>query len=148
MNKGTKIYESYLAAKAALVDNLKRVVGILMETDSLDISDPSALPYFKKLGWVSNYQWKYSEGHETIYCRASYKPSMCQGLSFVQIKVPLRYLGMTDEDIWVELGNKKLDVLNTEREKLLAKRQAAVQKIDTQIAALDTEILSIKSHGK
>ena len=146
MNNGTKIYESYLKAKEALVDNLKRVVSILMETGFLDISEPNALPYFKKLSWVSNYQWKYSEGHETIYCRASYKPSLRQGLSFVQIKVPLRYLGMTDAEIWKELGQQKLEVLNAEREKLLAKRQAATRKIDDQIAALDTEILNIKSH--
>ena len=139
------MFDEYLDAKKRLVEKLKSIVTVLVNTQSLNVSEPGALPYLaKKMTWVSSYQWQYSEGHETIYCRPSYGATMCQGCRFTMVKVPVRYLSMSEEDILEELSAEKVKALKTERKRILAQKNAAVAEYDSKLGDIDAEIKKLK----
>lgn len=146
MDKGTKIYEKYLDAKKVLNNELKRVVSILIEANALECDPPSAVPYLKKVSsWVTNH-WRYNEGHETIYCRPCYKEGYKQNLSTATVRVPVRMLGMTDHEIWVECCGSKIQMLESERDKIIERRDATNRKYDKDISDLTDMIDKLKEH--
>ena len=139
------VFDEYLDAKKSLVEKLKSIVTVLVNTQSLNVSEPSALPYLaKKMSWVSSYQWQYNEGHETIYCRPSYCAAMCQGCRFTMVKVPVRYLSMSEEDILAELSAEKVRALKDERKRIVAQKDAALAKYDSKLEDIDAEIKKFK----
>jgi hypothetical protein len=139
------VFDEYLDAKKRLVEKLKSIVTVLINTQSLDVSEPGALPYLaKKMSWVSSYQWQYNEGHETIYCRPSYCAAMCQGCRFTMVKVPVRYLSMSEEDILAELSAEKVKALKDERKRIIAQKDAALAKYDSKLEDIDAEIKKFK----
>lgn len=139
------MFDEYLDAKKKLVEKLKSIITVLVNTQSLDVSEPSALPFLaKKMTWVSSYQWQYSEGHTTIYCRPSYCAAMTQGCRFTMVKVPVRYLSMSEEDILAELSAEKVKALKDERKRILAEKSAALAEYDTKLDDIDAEIQKFK----
>ena len=120
---GTEVFENYLNAKKTLTSRIKAVLDIMAKCDSLDVVPKDAAKWVARdTTKTSSHQWRYSAGHETIYCEHSYDfrgsyHNKCT------VKLPVRFLGMTDAEILKE------------------NREAAIKALEEQRKALEDQIV-------
>ena len=60
------------------------------------------------------------------------------------VKVPVRYLSMSEEDILAELSAEKVKALKGERKRILAQKGAAIAEYDSKLEDIDAEIEKLK----
>ena len=97
--KSSELFDNYLEAKKALTDRLKTVLKIMGQCQMLDVKPAEATnSVLQKVSTVASHQWQYNSGHETIYCQHGY---MCgHSLSMCTVKVPVKYLDMSDDELY------------------------------------------------
>jgi len=150
---GPEIFANYIAARNALVANLKRVIKVLIQCNALDVEPKQALGVLvgdKNLGWVSGHQWHYAAGHEEIYCQHKYKkPRAWIGpLESCTIKVQLALLGTPDQDIYKIYRDAALKDLEAKKAAIEAKIKKVTEPLKGQLdevegqmkTLLDTEV--------
>lgn len=142
---GPEIFENYLAARNALVANLKRVIKVLIQCNALDVEPKQALDVLvgdKNLGWVSGHQWQYSSGHDTIYCQHKYKkPRAWIGpLESCTIKVQLALLGTPDQDIYKIYRDAALKDLKQKKAAIEAKIKKVTEPLKGQLDEVNEQI--------
>lgn len=144
LTPGKELFENYFNAKNELVANLKRVITVLIQCNALDVTPSQAtesLSSDPKLSWVSGHQWQYSEGHESIWCRNTYKPSRSWGtFDSCTIRVPLSILGMTDKDIYKVYGKAAIKELEAKRDALKEKLKKVTEPLNDKIAHVEEQM--------
>lgn len=141
---GTEVFDNYLNAKKTLTSRIKVALDIMAQCNSLDVEPKDAAKWVaRETTKVSSHQWLYNAGHETIYCqhmfdfRGSYH-NKCT------VKLPVRFLGMTDEEILKENREAAIKALEDQR-KALENQIAEVKKpINAKIAKIDAQIEALK----
>lgn len=125
-SQGSELFDNYLSIKKALTSRIKVVLDIMAKCNSLDVEPKDAAKWVARdTTKVSSHQWQYNSGHETIYCqhmfdfRGNYH-NKCT------VKLPVRFLGMTDEEILKE------------------NREAAIKALEEQRNALENQIAEVK----
>lgn len=144
---GTEVFENYITAKKTLTSRIKAALDIMAQCNSLDVEPKDATKWVARdTTKVSSHQWQYNAGHETIYCqhmfdfRGNYH-NKCT------VKLPVRFLGMTDEEILKENREVAIKALEEQR-KDLQKRIAEVKKpINDKIAKIDAQIEALKKES-
>lgn len=144
---GTEVFENYIKAKKALTSRIKAALDIMAQCNSLDVEPKDATKWVARdTTKVSSHQWRYNSGHETIYCdhmydfRGSYH-NKCT------VKLPVRFLGMTDEEILKENREAAIKVLEEQR-KVLEDRIAEVSEpIHDEIGKIDAKIEALKQES-
>jgi hypothetical protein len=63
------------------------------------------------------------------------------------IKVPVKYLGMTDDEIWDENKDLALKALNEKKASLERKRASVLRPVDEKISVIEEQIKSITEHN-
>lgn len=155
-NNGCELFDAYLTAKKALSTRIKNVLDILAKFNALDvIPSEAARLVAQETTQVSSHQWRYNSGHETIYCEHSYGHRSYGCFKKCTVKVPVKYLGMTDEEIAKEnreaalaaLEAKKADIEGQIEEKTKSMR-SYLKKINAEIDTLKKDVDDFKKDGK
>lgn len=155
-NNGCELFDAYLAAKKALNTRIKNVLDILAKFNALDvIPSEAARLVAQETTQVSSHQWRYNSGHETIYCEHSYGHRSYGCFKKCTVKVPVKYLGMTDEEIAKEnreaaiaaLEAKKAEIEGQIEEKTRSMR-SHLKKISSEIDVLKKDVDSFKKGNK
>lgn len=155
-NNGCELFDAYLAAKKALNTRIKNVLDILAKFNALDvIPSEAARLVAQETTQVSSHQWRYNSGHETIYCEHSYGHRSYGCFKKCTVKVPVKYLGMTDEEIskenreaaLAELEAKKAEIEGQIEEKTRSMR-SHLKKITSEIDVLKKDVDSFKKGNK
>ena len=141
---GTEVFDNYLNAKKTLTSRIKAVLDIRAKCNSLDVEPNDAASWVaRETTKVSSHQWQYNAGHETIYCQHMYdfRGSFNKKCT---VKLPVRFLGMTDEEILKENREAAIKALEDQR-KALENQIAEVKKpINDKIAKIDAQIEALK----
>ena len=141
---GTEIFENYLNAKKALTSRIKAVLDIMAKCDSLDVVPQDAAKWVARdTTKTSSHQWRYSAGHETIYCEHSYDfrgsyHNKCT------VKLPVRFLGMTDAEILKENREAAIKALEEQRKALEDQIVKVNKPINDEIGKIDAQIEALK----
>lgn len=121
---GTEVFDNYINAKKILTTKIKSVLDIMAQCNSLDVTPDEAIKWVARdTTKVSSHQWRYNSGHETIYCDHMYdfRGSFSRKCT---VKLPVRFLGMTDEEILKE------------------NREAAIKALEEQRKAIEDRIIN------
>lgn len=146
VDPGTTLFDTYLAAKRSLVDKLKSVLKIMATCDTLDVNPECNANMVKsQISAVANHQWTYNEGHETIFCRHMFFEPRHQGTQII-VKVPVRYLGMSEEEIWADNEASAIKALEEKKASYEKKRSGMLKPIDAKISEVDKQIKMLKVH--
>ena len=139
---GTEVYDNYINAKKTLTSRIKAVLDIMARCNSLDVEPKDAANWVaRETTKVSSHQWQYNAGHETIYCQHMYDFRGTFNKKCT-VKLPVRFLGMSDEEILKENREAVIKALKEQRKALedsIVKVNDEVGKIDVQIEALKKE---------
>lgn len=153
---GCELFDAYLAAKKALNTRIKQVLDILAKFNALDvIPSEAARLVAQETTQVSSHQCRYNSGHETIYCEHSYGHRSYGCFNKCTVKVLVKYLNMTDEEIAKEnkeaalaaLEAKKAEIEGQIEEKTRSMRKY-LTKITSEIDDLKKDVDSFKKGGK
>ena len=146
LDLGTEIFDNYINAKKTLTSRIKAVLDIMAQCNTLDVEPKDAAKWVaRETTKVSSHQWQYNAGHETIYCQHMYdfRGSLHTKCT---VKLPVRYLGMTDMEIIKENREAVIKALKEQRKALkdsiveVSKPiNDKIDKIDAQIEALQKE---------
>lgn len=141
---GTEVFENYLNAKKALTSRIKAALDVMAQCNSLDVEPKDAAKWVARdTTKVSSHQWRYNSGHETIYCdhmydfRGSYH-NKCT------VKLPVRFLGMTDAEILKENREAAIKALEKQRKALKDRIAKATEPINDEIGKIDAQIEALK----
>ena len=144
---GTEVFDNYINAKKALTSRIKAALDIMAQCNSLDVEPKDAAKWVAhETTKVSGHQWQYNAGHETIYCQHVYDfrgnlHNKCT------VKLPVRFLGMTEAEILKENREAAIKALEEQR-KALEDRIAEVKKpINDKIAKIDAQIEALKKES-
>ena len=144
---GTEVFDNYINAKKALTSRIKAALDIMAQCNSLDVEPKDAAKWVAhETTKVSGHQWQYNAGHETIYCQHVYDfrgnlHNKCT------VKLPVRFLGMTEAEILKENREAAIKALEEQR-KALEDRIAEVKKpINDKIAKIDAQIEALKKEA-
>lgn len=144
---GTELFDNYLNAKKTLTSRIKAVLDIMAKCNSLDVEPKDAAKWVAHdTTKVSGHQWRYNSGHETIYCDHMYdfRGSFHNKCT---VKLPVRFLGMTDDEILKENREAAIKALEDQR-KALENQIAEVKKpINDKIAKIDAQIEALKQES-
>jgi hypothetical protein len=142
--QGSELFDSYLSIKKTLTSRIKAVLGIMAQCNSLDVEPKDAAKWVaRETTKVSSHQWRYNSGHETIYCdhmydfRGSYH-NKCT------VKLPVRFLGMTDEEILKENREAAIKALEEQRKALEDRIVKVSEPINDEIGKIDAKIEALK----
>ena len=145
--QGSELFDNYLSIKKALTTKIKSVLDIMAQCNSLDVEPKDAAKWVAhETTKVSGHQWQYNAGHETIYCQHVYDfrgnlHNKCT------VKLPVRFLGMTEAEILKENREAAIKALEEQR-KALEDRIAEVKKpINDKIAKIDAQIEALKKES-
>jgi len=141
---GTDLFENYNNAKKALTSRIKAVLDIMAKCNSLDVEPEDAAKWVaRETTKTSSHQWRYSAGHETIYCEHSYdfRGSFHNKCT---VKIPVRFLGMTDEEILRENREIAIKALEEQRKVLEDKIVKVNEPINAEIGKIDAQIEALK----
>jgi len=141
---GTELFDNYINAKKALTSRIKAALDIMAQCNSLDVAPKDAAKWVaRETTKVSSHQWRYNSGHETIYCdhmydfRGSYH-NKCT------VKLPVRFLGMTDEEILKENREAAIKALEEQRKALEDRIVKVSEPINDEIGKIDAQIEALK----
>lgn len=141
---GTEVFENYIKAKKALTSRIKAVLDIMARCNSLDVEPMDAAKWVaRETTKVSSHQWQYNAGHETIYCQHMYDfrgnlHNKCT------VKLPVRFLGMTDEEILKENREAAIKALEEQRKALEDRIVKVSEPINDEIGKIDAQIEALK----
>jgi hypothetical protein len=149
VDPGAALFDAYATAKKNLTDKLKSVLAILAACNNIEIGQGDEYYDAKYIGQnintFANHQWRYCEGQQKIYCQHTYYPT--SGKKSITVKVPVKYLGMTDDEIWNDNKDLALKALNEKKASLERKRAAVLRPVDEKISAIKEQIKSITEHN-
>ena len=144
---GAEVFDNYLNAKKTLTSRIKAVLDIMAKCKSLDVEPKDAASWVARdTTKVSSHQWQYNAGHETIYCqhmfdfRGNYH-NKCT------VKLPVRFLGMTDEEILKENREAAIKALEEQRKALESQIAEVKKPINAKIAKIDAQIEALKKES-
>ncbi len=144
---GAEVFDNYLNAKKTLTSRIKAVLDIMAKCNSLDVEPKDAASWVARdTTKVSSHQWQYNAGHETIYCqhmfdfRGNYH-NKCT------VKLPVRFLGMTDEEILRENREAAIKALEEQRKALESQIAEVKKPINAKIAKIDAQIEALKKES-
>ena len=144
---GTEVFDNYINAKKTLTSRIKAALDIMAQCNSLDVEPKDAAKWVAhETTKVSSHQWRYNSGHETIYCehmydfRGSYH-NKCT------VKLPVRFLGMTDEEILKENREAAIKALEEQRKELEDRIDEVKKPINDKIAKIDARIEALKQES-
>jgi hypothetical protein len=151
VDPGAALFGAYVTAKKNLTEKLKTVLQILVACDTLEV-DPSDDKYIisyigKNINAIASHQWRYCAGHEKIYCQHTYSPQLGHSFKSITVKVPVKYLGMSDDEIWDDNKDLALKALNEKKASLERKRAAVLRPVDEKISVIEEQIKSITEHN-
>lgn len=151
VDPGAALFDAYATAKKNLTDKLKSVLQILVACNALEVeqgdSNYNASYIGKNINAIATHQWKYCAGHEKIYCQHTYFSQSTHSVKFLMVKVPVKYLGMTDDEIWEDNKDIALKALNEKKASLERKRAAVLRPVDEKITAVKEQIRQITEHN-
>jgi len=146
VDPGATMFDTYLAVKRSLADKLKSVLKIMATCDTLDVNPECNSNMVKsQISTVANHQWTYNEGHETIFCRHMTFEHRHQDTQTI-VKVPVRYLGMSEEEIWADNEASAIKALEEKKASYEKKRSGMLKPIDAKISEVDKQIKMLKAH--
>lgn len=150
IDPGAALFEAYVTAKQNLTEKLKTVLQILVACDALEVEqgDKNYIADYigKNTKDIASYQWRYCAGHEKIYCQHTYRPQGATSFTSTMIKVPVKYLGMSDEEIWADNENNAIKALEEKKASYERKRSEILKPIDEKISGVDKQIKMLKAH--
>ena len=150
VDPGAALFEAYVTAKQNLTEKLKTVLQILVACDALEVEqgDKNYIADYigKNTKDIASYQWRYCAGHEKIYCQHTYRPQGATSFTSTMIKVPVKYLGMSDEEIWADNENNAIKALEEKKASYERKRSEILKPIDEKISGVDKQIKMLKAH--
>lgn len=115
-HNGCELFDNYLAAKKALNTRIKQVLEIMAKFNALDVTPSEAAQVVaQETTQVSSHQWRYNAGHETIYCEHYFDHRSRASFSKCTVKVPVKYLNMTDKEIAKENREAALTALEAKK---------------------------------
>jgi hypothetical protein len=141
---GTEVFDNYINAKKALTSRIKAVLDIMAQCNSLDVEPNDAAKWVaRETTKVSSHQWQYNAGHETIYCQHMYdfRGSFNKKCT---VKLPVRYLGMTDVEILKENREAVIKALKEQRKALQDSIVKMSEPINDEIGKIDAKIEALK----
>ena len=143
LEKGTALFDTYLDAKKALVDRIRDVLEIMARCKMLDVVPSDATNYVaQKVKDVANHQWQYNAGHETIYCQHAY--SFRHGIEKCTVKIPVKYLGMTNDELYAANRDAAIASLEQAKEDLDDELNRVTEPINKKKAKLDEKIAALR----
>jgi len=149
VDPGAALFGAYVTAKKNLTEKLETVLQILVACNALEVdqSDNKDCPLHWNIKTLASHQWRYCAGHEKIYCQHTYCSQYTHSFKSIMIKVPVKYLGMTDDEIWDENKDLALKALNEKKASLERKRAAVLRPVDEKISAIKEQIKSNTEHN-
>lgn len=144
---GTEVFENYIKAKKALTSRIKAALDIMAQGNSLDVEPKDAAKWVaRETTKVSSHQWQYNAGHETIYCQHMYDfrgnlHNKCT------VKLPVRFLGMTDEEILKENREAAIKALEEQRKAIEDRIVKVSEPINDEIGKIDAQIEALKQES-
>lgn len=141
---GTEIFDNYINAKKTLTSRIKAVLDIMAQCNSLDVEPKDAAKWVaRETTKVSSHQWQYNAGHETIYCQHMYdfRGSFNKKCT---VKMPVRYLGMTDVEILKENREAAIKALEEQRKALEDSIAEVSKPINDKIGKIAAQIEALK----
>ncbi len=150
VDPGAALFEAYATAKQNLTEKLKTVLQILVACDALEVEqgDRNYIASYigKNISDIASHQWRYCAGHEKIYCQHTYHSKYFHSFKSITVKVPVKYLGMSDEDIWADNENNAIKALEEKKASYERKRSDLLKPMDEKISGLDKQIKMLKAH--
>lgn len=142
---GCELFDNYLAAKKALTTRIKNVLEILAKFNALDVTPSEAVQVVaQETTQVSSHQWRYNSGHETIYCEHSYGHRSYGCFKKCTVKVPVKYLNMTDEEITKENRDAAIAALEAKKAEIEGRIEEKTKSMRNSLKKIDSEIDSLK----
>ena len=144
---GTEVFDNYINAKKALTSRIKAALDIMAQCNSLDVEPKDAAKWVAhETTKVSGHQWQYNAGHETIYCQHVYDfrgnlHNKCT------VKLPVRFLGMTEAEILKENREAAIKALEEQRKALEDRIDEVKKPINDKIAKIDAQIEALKKES-
>lgn len=146
---GCELFDAYLAAKKALNTRIKQVLDILAKFNALDvIPSEDARLVAQETTQVSSHQWRYNSGHETIYCEHSYGPRSYGAFQKCTVKVPVKYLNMTDEEIVKENRDAAIAALEAKKAEIEWQIEEKTRSMRNHLKKITSEIDSLKKEDE
>lgn len=150
VDPGIALFEAYVTAKQNLTEKLNTVLQILVACDALEVEqgDNKYIASYigKNIKAIASHQWRYVAGHEKIYCQHTYCPQSSHSFKSIMIKVPVKYLGMSDDEIWADNENKAIKALEEKKASYERKRSEMLKPMDEKISGVDKQIKMLKAH--
>ena len=150
VDPGAALFEAYVTAKQNLTEKLKTVLQILVACDALEVEqgDKNYIASYigKNVKDIASHQWRYCAGHEKIFCQHTYRPTGSTSFTSTTVKVPVKYLGMSDDEIWAENENTAIKALEEKKASYERKRSEILKPIDAKINDVYTQIAMLKAH--
>lgn len=144
-NNGCELFDNYLAAKKALNTRIKNVLDILAKFNALDvIPSEAARLVAQETTQVSSHQWRYNSGHETIYCEHSYGHRSYGCFKKCTVKVPVKYLSMTDEEIAKENREAAIAALEAKKAEIEGQIEEKTRSMRGYLKKINSEIDDLK----
>ena len=142
---GCELVDNYLAAKKALNTRIKNVLEILAKFDRLDVTPSEAAQVVaQETTQVSSHQWRYNSGHETIYCEHSYGHRSYGSFQKCTVKVPVKYLNMTDKEIAKENREAALAALEAKKAEIECQIEEKTRSMRSYLKRINSEIDTLK----
>lgn len=146
---GCELFDAYLAAKKALNTRIKQVLDILAKFNALDvIPSEDARLVAQETTQVSSHQWRYNSGHETIYCEHSYGHRSYGAFQKCTVKVPVKYLNMTDEEIVKENRDAAIAALEAKKAEIEWQIEEKTRSMRNHLKKITSEIDSLKKEDE
>ena len=148
-NNGCELFDAYLAAKKALNTRIKQVLDILAKCNALDVTpSEDAWLVAQETTQVSSHQWRYNSGHETIYCEHSYGHRSYGAFQKCTVKVPVKYLNMTDEEIVKENRDAAIAALEAKKAEIEWQIEEKTRSMRNHLKKITSEIDSLKKEDE
>ena len=150
VDPGVALFEAYVTAKQNLTAKLNTVLQILVACDALEVEhgDKNYIADYigKNTKDIASHQWRYCAGHDKIFCQHTYRQQHSHSFTSVTVKVPVKYLGMSDDEIWADNENKAIKALEEKKDSYERKRSEMLKPIDAKINGVYTQIAMLKAH--
>ena len=150
VNPGAALFDAYATAKQNLMEKLKTVLQILVACNALEVEqgDTNYIASYirKNIKDIASHQWRYCAGHEKIYCQHTYHSKYSHSFISATIKVPVKYLGMSDDEIWAENAANAIKALEEQKASYEKQRSEMLKPIDEKINEVYTQIAMLKAH--
>lgn len=146
---GCELFDAYLTAKKAFTTRIKNVLEILAKFNALDvIPSEAARLVAQETTQVSSHQWRYNSGHETIYCEHSYGHRSYVAFQKCTVKVPVKYLNMTDEEIVKENRDAAIAALEAKKAEIEGQIEEKTRSMRNHLKKITSEIDSLKKEDE